>query len=1323
MSSLKKMSVMGIRSFGADDTQKQIIEFFYPLTLILGPNGTGKTTVIEALKYITTGEFPPGSKTNGAFVHDPKIAGESMVRAQIRLAFQDVMGQAVVCQRSIEATQKAKSVSTKTLDGTITRKGADGEKNSISSRCTEINSEMITLLGVSKSVLENVIFCHQEESNWPLSEGKALKQKFDDIFASSRYVKALESLMKTKKELAVNVKEYKIEIQFLKANKDMAEKINDELKELETKQKRAEDSIKGIDEKLAPINERLEQYHKQFREIYAVQTEITKKESTKKEMLKNVQSLRDNLVEEFPGSTEELKRRLQDFEKQGAKKEKELTQCQQEEEQLTIKLEKNNKRKQKYLIDQGRLKQEEETYRQNIRSRDARVTAFAQEYNLQGYDDSAEYTQAQIKQYSEDLRSLLRDIQKNEAEVKAKYESKEDDVQKELDKTKHQRATLEGSIKIKKDMLEKNVREIKQVNRKLQEVDESADRLDDITRELQQTEREIAQAERAVDLVSLKQEISNLTKQKKELDEQFNNLSAEMSRMHMESKARTEVEMLKKEKKTEEDSIKRLKAKHDDSFKHLLTGTPNLQTIKRTLEQKINQNGRDVRDTRAKLEKANKQLNIKETQRKYTKDELNKKKVELNGHQEKMYEVGGSGKFEECLQNIEARIDKAQDERAQLVGASAWFKRYISKMNIDQLDEIACPVCKRGFEEMCDVRDVIAELQQKLDRIPLELKSKEEELMGLQQRKDKMVELRPLRNTMKKLEETEIPNLETRVANIEEDIKKVNEEIAEYDETQDSYQLDKTMLESMHPDIIILDKSFYKVQDLERKINQASAKLSGGDSSRTMEQVNEEKDQVQENKETVELSLERKRKKERETTERITNLRTAQNKLGQEKLQIDSELQQRNNLVESKVEMEKANVTYKQEIRDAQTAIEPINEEIDRLHQMKEEIKHEKDSFTELEKEKFNKAKEKGQQIGALSKNIQRYMEEGKAEQLEEITDKITELSENIENFKQGLDELKEVIDKLRKDLASQQVSEREIKDNLEMRMKQEDIKKVEAAIKDLKDKIGDFDPDNLEKNKADLEQQADEFFQQRQRHKERQVGFEEMVKSKKKDLKSDVYNDIETRYRDKNIDVRTTELAMDDVFRYYRALDAAINNYHRTKMAEINKIIRELWRNTYRGNDIDTIEIRSEDDGAGGLTATKTRRTYNYRVVMLKGTTTLDMRGRCSAGQKVLSSLIIRLALAETFCLKCGILTLDEPTTNLDRENIESLAYALVEIIKARSKQKNFQLIIITHDEDFVELLGKSEYVDYFYKMKKDNDGLSRCVKSRVQDIGQHLH
>lgn len=79
-------------------------------------------------------------------------------------------------------------------------------------------------------------------------------------------------------------------------------------------------------------------------------------------------------------------------------------------------------------------------------------------------------------------------------------------------------------------------------------------------------------------------------------------------------------------------------------------------------------------------------------------------------------------------------------------------------------------------------------------------------------------------------------------------------------------------------------------------------------------------------------------------------------------------------------------------------------------------------------------------------------------------------------------------------------------------------------------------------------------------------------------------------------------------------------------------------------------IEIKSDLDTKASTSSRA--RAYNYRVVMTKGDAQLDMKGRCSAGQKVLASLVIRLALAESFCVNCGILALDEPTTNLDTEN-----------------------------------------------------------------------
>jgi len=176
-------------------------------------------------------------------------------------------------------------------------------------------------------------------------------------------------------------------------------------------------------------------------------------------------------------------------------------------------------------------------------------------------------------------------------------------------------------------------------------------------------------------------------------------------------------------------------------------------------------------------------------------------------------------------------------------------------------------------------------------------------------------------------------------------------------------------------------------------------------------------------------------------------------------------------------------------------------------------------------------------------------------------------------------------------------------------------------------------------------------------------------------------YKDIDERYRVTMIQHETCSMAVSDLDLYYNALDKALLRYHGLKIQDINKIIKELWALTYRGEDISSIRITSDQEKSA-------KASYNYRVVMTKGTTEMDMRGRCSAGQRVLASIVIRLALAETFCINCGVMALDEPTTNLDFANKSGLATALAQIIATRAAQDNFQLVIITHDEEFVGMM-----------------------------------
>jgi DNA repair protein RAD50 len=210
MSSLLCMNIRGVRSFASDTEQR--IEFFKPLTVIVGPNGCGKTSTIECLRYATTGNLPPGAQSGRAFVHDPKVEGENEVKASVKLLFDTAdKSKRYMAIRNMQLTQKKKQAQFKQIDGVlraIDLRKKNNNKSEITQKCAQLNDIIPSLLGISRAVLDNVIFCHQEDSCWPLKEGSELKKRFDDIFESTRYTKALEEIIKQKKIQTANSKEY-----------------------------------------------------------------------------------------------------------------------------------------------------------------------------------------------------------------------------------------------------------------------------------------------------------------------------------------------------------------------------------------------------------------------------------------------------------------------------------------------------------------------------------------------------------------------------------------------------------------------------------------------------------------------------------------------------------------------------------------------------------------------------------------------------------------------------------------------------------------------------------------------------------------------------------------------------------------------------------------------------------------------------------------------------------------------------------------------------------------------------------------------------------
>lgn len=94
----------------------------------------------------------------------------------------------------------------KSEDCTLHMQTADNEIT-LSKRKDEATDIMCGVMGVSKAIINYVLFCHQEESDWPLGTDQEVMSRFDKIFGTTEYNSALEKIRKKRKDLENEVKD------------------------------------------------------------------------------------------------------------------------------------------------------------------------------------------------------------------------------------------------------------------------------------------------------------------------------------------------------------------------------------------------------------------------------------------------------------------------------------------------------------------------------------------------------------------------------------------------------------------------------------------------------------------------------------------------------------------------------------------------------------------------------------------------------------------------------------------------------------------------------------------------------------------------------------------------------------------------------------------------------------------------------------------------------------------------------------------------------------------------------------------------------------
>ncbi|XP_012527415.1 DNA repair protein RAD50 [Monomorium pharaonis] len=1315
MSKVRRLSLRGIRNFG-DDSEDALIRFSCPLTLILGPNGTGKTTIIEALKFATTGEFPPGSEKGKSFVHDPMLATTGSVRGVVKAEVIDAMGKSYTVARTIESSTQGDKRKFKTLDSTVTIISKDKkQKASITNRCANVDAEISIALGVSKSILNYVIFCHQDELNWPFDQGKTLKDRFDEIFDSARFNKALESILKLQKELQGDIRTLKAQKQTCNVLVSEVEDKENKLKEHKKRLDTAKEKINDIEKQLVPVKQKMEEVQQLNTEYKNIQTEEGKKKMEFNIQKERYEKLKENIKNIFEGTTEELNVRIESYDTVLREKNDEIAENEAEVKGISEKATRISNILATRRETVGTLKQQVRDHERRMARRNQLLNEALQAWNFDIVE--SDVSEIEVKALTKRLEEKMRTLEKEVEENRLAMQKEEKKLQREVDTLRSNYSKIDSEKVLKEKEITEIRDDINTIRNQIAQIGAAGNKLKSIEQKLQTAKQRIDELSSALNVDSVKADIADKIKSRDNIETTLNAIDDEISSLHKLSSLTAEFELKKSALQAKEEELENLRRKHGDSIKVLLN-TQELGQIKLkdTLERLHQKSEKETNALTREIQAQERKTTAFETTARHIESDIKKMTTDLHNDKEKISTVCDYKDFDEALLFQSTIVKDLQDKRGIYAYQATAYKEYVKQLSANNP---CCPLCHRNFDKKDTVADLIKEIESDIIRNqPDRLKTCERELEKEQKKYNNMLQLKPI---VEKVIECETHYLKT----LEEKLKRAQNSVAQSKMAVKNLEASKAepekkllLYKNMIGDIKFWDRCIDEIQQLKRAVNNLDTQMTsaGVKTKRTIEEAQMQRESLRTSLREARNHIDALQLKLNKHNERLQDARAMYNELHEEQLKIHTDMQKLKHLKDKQDDLYAREITVGETMEKLRKDLALAESELNSGSRQLEKTKTENWQKQEADRKLMSENARRLSDLHKILDEVNSFVNSN-------VLEKLTSYEREIETYKNSLTELvnkkndiEQAISKLKEDIISQEIGKRELIDNITLRKIKEILETLKEQYKNLNEKLKNMNYKEMMNKWEQLENEKEALLRQKNLALGNQEELERVIRQYTQELRKEEYRLARRNYTKKCIELTVQEDTIANLQAYNKILDKAMLEYHEERMSTVNKIMKKLWKHVYKGTDTTSIEICTEPtEGVGS-----NRRSYNYKLVQTKHGCKMDMKGRCSAGQKVLASIIIRLALAETFCKNCGILALDEPTTNLDEENANSLADMLTKVVELRSRhQKNFQLIIISHDEKFLQKLADLNNHKQFHELYRKQNGMTTV---KISDFNEPM-
>ena len=842
---------------------------------------------------------------------------------------------------------------------------------------------------------------------------------------------------------------------------------------------------------------------------------------------KNMEGFREH-IKEMTESDEWLQSTLDQYEERTALHVGHKEAQTRKYEELKQEIHRNRERLESKHTEAGKYQAEKDGFERQVERREGMIKEMANAHNIRGFD--IELDDTQINDFVERITKMSKDQNVNLERLRRETAEELEKAQGALSQLEQRKLVLTEGKNSARQQITSNDRKADELEAKLDNIriDEGGKAALESAKE--HTEDRLRKAKADYEDSTWDRKIEEVNSQLQSMEKQGMQLNGELIQGTKKAGDSARLDFLKKEMKDRQRSLDTMVGAYGERIRETVGDKWQPSSLDRDLQTALDARKGELMQAEHQRDGVSREIEQADFKINTARAEMKRKRNEMQACEKRIRDAidDEPAEFPEALAVCQNNRDVTRQDADNFTNMSKYYENCLKYLEGRE----ACLLCSRHFKdgkERSSFRSTLEKLISKAakDALAADLELYESELK-------KAREAGPSYDTWLRLSKDEIPSLEAEIKSLQARRQELLDQVEELEKEVTKRSETRKDVETLAKAVGNVTKYRGDISNYESQVQELAAKQTDIGSSRSLEDVQEELDRLNERSRTAKSSVARLVSDRDRAKAEINSLELECRDVMSKLADATHQLQDKTNLL-ARIEEYRANNRHLREsMKRGDDDIQDLLPQISEAQNNRNEIRQRGASKEKEMSQKASKLSDSVYQLKQVDQAIGAYIEKGGPSQLARCQREIKNLQQEIQRLEEEQKQVVIEINKINEQLKNNDDTKRNIADNIRYRQDGRTYDSVKVEIDNLEAQNAEADIE-ICKTKA---KQLDSRYKLLNAEQASKMGA---MKSKDDQLMQ-LLNDWNTDYKDAGLKYKEAHIKVEVSAERKRALPSGTN-------------------------------------------------------------------------------------------------------------------------------------------------------------------------------------